>query len=84
MCDETIEDYDNEEKEEQYYNFELKKILDRVKLTDREKKIIKMYYYDELNLREIAEKLGYSHQGISLMLNKGIKKLQKVAKKQTI
>ena len=46
------------------------------KLSDIQKRRIKMYYFEDMNLREIAEKEGCSIMSVKESIESGIKKLK--------
>lgn len=46
------------------------------KLSDVQKRRIKMYYFEDMNLREIAEKEGCSIMSVKESIESGIKKLK--------
>ena len=57
---------------------ELKKMLAESleKLTDKEKKVILLYYYEELTLKEIAEVLEVSESRVSQLHTKALNKMK--------
>lgn len=60
---------------------QLKEILFDIinnKLDEREKLILTLYYYEELNMKEIAEILGYTESRISQLHTKTMLKLRKL------
>lgn len=64
---------------------ELKLLLDGIKeeiskLSDTQKRRIRMYYFDELTLDQIAEIEGTTHQAISKSIIKGIEEIKKIIK----
>lgn len=77
MVDEpiTIE----EEVEEKILFEELKGAINQ--LSDIQKRRIKMYYFDDMNLREIAEKEGCAIMSVKDSINIGLKKLEEILKK---
>ena len=46
-------------------------------LTDIQKRRLKLYFYNDLTAREIAELEGVSHKNVLKSLNEAIKKIQK-------
>lgn len=60
------------------YSFEDKEFirLAAQQLTDREKELIHLYYYEDKNQNELAEMFGYSQMHISRLIRKGVKKMQ--------
>ena len=57
---------------------ELKKMLAESleKLTDKEKKVILLYYYEELTLKEIAEVLEVSESRVSQLHTRALQKMR--------
>lgn len=57
---------------------ELKKMLDKAleRLTEREKKVILLYYYEELTLKEISSVLEVSESRISQLHTKALQKMK--------
>ncbi len=57
---------------------ELKKVLAQAieSLSPKERRVIELYYYEELNLREIAEVLSYTESRICQIRSKAILKLR--------
>lgn len=49
-------------------------------LTEKQQKIIEMYYWDDLSLSEISEQLNISRNGVYDCLQKGIKQLENYEK----
>lgn len=47
-------------------------------LTDREKKVILLYYYEDLTLKEISEVMDVSESRVSQLHTKALKKMRKV------
>lgn len=71
----TIED----EIEEKIIYEELKEAVNQ--LSAIQKRRIKMYYFDDMNLREIAEKEGCAIMSVKDSINIGLKKLEEILKK---
>lgn len=46
-------------------------------MTERQAEILKMYYLEQMTIREIAEELGISHQGVKKSLDLAIANAQK-------
>ncbi len=65
--------------EEELEREELKKMLQESLelLTDREKKVILLYYYEELTLKEISSAMGVSESRISQLHTKALGKMRK-------
>lgn len=57
---------------------ELKYAID--KLTDIQKRRIKMYYFEDMTLEQIAAVEGSTHQAISKSINKGIEEIKRIMK----
>ena len=54
--------------------------MDRV-LTERQKQIVQMYFWDNMTQEEIAKEIGgITRQGVSFVLQNSIKNLQNVIK----
>lgn len=68
-----------EEVEKNLLNIELKSALNS--LDEIQKRRIRMYYFDELTLEEIAKIEGCSFQAISKSISLALKKMQKKLKK---
>ncbi len=64
-----------EKVEKQIMYEELKKAIDQ--LSDIQKQRIKMYYFENLSLDEIAKKEGTTHQAISKSIHRGLEELKK-------
>lgn len=65
-----------EEKVEQQILYEeLKKAIEQ--LSDIQKQRIKVYYFENLSLDEIARKQGTTHQAVSKSIHRGIEELKK-------
>lgn len=47
------------------------------KLTSHQQEIIRLYYYDELTVEEIGERLGISHQAVSDAMGRALMKMKK-------
>ena len=47
-------------------------------LTDKEKKVILLYYYEDLTLKEISEVMEVSESRVSQLHTKALKKMRKV------
>ncbi len=62
----------------QLLGLELKKVLAQAieSLSPKERRVIELYYYEELNLREIAEVLSYTESRICQIRSKAILKLR--------
>lgn len=72
-----------ESPEEKIEKTELKKMLENAMelLTEKERKVIILYYYEELTLKEISNILGVSESRISQLHTKGLQKMkQKMGK----
>ena len=65
--------------EEKIQENELKKVLkDTLEfLTEKERKVIELYYYEELTLKEISKVLGVSESRISQLHTKALSKMRK-------
>ena len=65
--------------EEVYDKIEMENMLEEAlnKLTDREKKIVTLYYFEDLTLKEISEIIGVSESRISQIHSKSLLQLQK-------
>ena len=65
--------------EEKIQENELKKVLkDTLQLlTEKERKVIELYYYEELTLKEISKVLGVSESRISQLHTKALLKMRK-------
>ncbi len=50
-------------------------------LTPNQRKILKLYYEDDLSLGEIAKDLGISRQAVHYTLKRGLSRLKKVEEK---
>ncbi len=50
------------------------------KLSDVQKRRIKMYYFEDMTLEQIAAVEGATHQAISKSINKGIEEIKKMIK----
>jgi len=63
---------------------ELKRILSQAieQLTEKEQKIISLYYFDELTLKEIGMILGISESRVSQLHSRSLIKIKKQIKKQ--
>lgn len=61
--------------EKQIMYEELKKAIDQ--LSDIQKQRIKMYYFENFSLDEIAKKQGTTHQAVSKSIRRGIEELKK-------
>lgn len=64
---------------------ELKILFEEVKqalskLSDVQKRRIKMYYFEDMTLEQIAAVEGATHQAISKSINKGIEEIKKMMK----
>lgn len=46
------------------------------KLTEKQRKIIKMYFYDDISMADISRKIGVNYQGVVKLKNRAIKKLK--------
>ena len=46
-------------------------------LTERERKVIVLYYYEELTLKEVSHILGVSESRVSQLHTKGLQKMKK-------
>lgn len=57
-------------------NKKLKEALDI--LTEKEKKVILLYYYEELTLKEISKVLGVSESRVSQLHTKALKKMREI------
>lgn len=55
---------------------ELKNAIDQ--LSDIQKRRIKMYYFEDMTLEQIATIEGATHQAISKSINKGIEEIKKI------
>jgi RNA polymerase sigma factor for flagellar operon FliA len=51
------------------------------KLDEREKLIVTLYYYEDLNMKEIAEILGYSESRVSQLHTATMLKIRKLVEK---
>jgi len=63
---------------------QLKEILSDIimnKLDEREKLIVTLYYYEDLNMKEIAEILGYTESRVSQLHTKIMLKIRKLIEK---
>lgn len=69
----------DEEIEEKILFEELKNAINQ--LSDIQKRRIKMYYFDDMNLREIAEKEGCAIMSVKDTINIGLNKLEEILKK---
>jgi len=61
----------------------LKRLLRRVidgELTMEQKRVFYLYYYKQINMKEIAEMVGTSNQAVSAMLLRATKRIKKVMK----
>lgn len=69
----------NELPEESYDEIELQKVLAEGidSLTDREKLVISLYYYDDLSIKEIGHVLGVSESRVSQIHSKALMKLRR-------
>ncbi|MGN0241593.1 MAG: FliA/WhiG family RNA polymerase sigma factor [Candidatus Weimeria sp.] len=47
-------------------------------LTEKEKKVILLYYYDDLTLKEISEVMGVSESRVSQLHTRALKKMRKI------
>jgi hypothetical protein len=47
-------------------------------LTEKEKKVILLYYYEELTLKEISKVLGVSESRVSQLHTKALKKMREI------
>ncbi len=67
-----------ESPEEKIEKTELKKMLGEAieLLTEKERKVITLYYYEELTLKEISNILGVSESRISQLHTKGLQKMK--------
>ena len=65
--------------EEQIQEDELKKVLkDTLELlTEKERKVIELYYYEELTLKEISKVLGVTESRISQLHTKALLKMRR-------
>ncbi len=65
--------------EEQVQETELKEKLQEAmeQLTEKEKKVILLYYYEDLTLKEISKVLEVSESRISQLHTKALSKMQK-------
>ena len=65
--------------EEMVSQQELKQMLEEALelLTEKENKVVLMYYYEELTLKEISEVLGVSESRVSQLHTKAIVKMRK-------
>ena len=65
--------------EEQVQEDELKKVLkDTLELlTEKERRVIELYYYEELTLKEISGVLGVTESRISQLHTKALLKMRK-------
>ncbi|MBE6011927.1 MAG: FliA/WhiG family RNA polymerase sigma factor [Lachnospiraceae bacterium] len=78
---------DTDTPESQYDKKEIKKMLvDAIdKLSDREKKVITLYYFEDLTLKEISRIMGVSESRISQIHSKAVLRLQaKLGKHKSI
>ena len=57
---------------------ELKRLLAEAinSLTEKEQKVIALYYYEELTLKEISKVLGVSESRVSQLHTKALKKMR--------
>ena len=64
--------------EEVFVQSELKEVLGKALdlLTEKEKKVILLYYYEELTLKEISNILGVSESRVSQLHTKGLQKMK--------
>ena len=67
-----------EEVEEKIIFEELKQIIDN--LSETQKRRIKMYYFENMSLEQIAKIEGTTHQAISKSISKGIDEIKKIMK----
>lgn len=67
-----------EEVENKVIAEELKNALDT--LSEVQKRRIKMYYFEDLNLREIAEREGCSIKNVHKSIDQGLENLRKILK----
>ena len=67
-----------EEVEEKILMEELKTLIDG--LSDTQKRRIKMYYFENMTLEQIAKMEGTTHQAISKSISKGIEEIKKIMK----
>lgn len=65
--------------ENEVINEELKKAIDS--LSDIQRRRIKMYYFENMNLREIAAKENCAIMSVKDSINVGLKKLKEILKK---
>jgi RNA polymerase sigma factor for flagellar operon FliA len=67
-----------EQPEEMMEKEELKSILIEVleSLTEKERRVIQLYYYDELNLKEISLVLEVSESRVSQLHTKALQKMK--------
>lgn len=64
-------------------NKALKRLLRRTingELTMEQKRVFYLYYYKQINMKEIAEMVGTSNQAVSAMLLRATKRIKKVMK----
>ena len=59
-------------------NQELKEAINL--LSEKQKRRIKMYYFEDMNLREIAEKEGCSIMSVKNSIDNGLSKLKEILK----
>ena len=70
--------YGKMEPEQAYEQEEVKKILALENLTEKERMVVVLYYYEELTLKEISKVLDVSESRVSQLHTKALQKMKKV------
>ena len=79
LSEDEIERIEQQELEKEEFNKKLREAID--KLTDKQRKVIYMYFWENKTIREIAKELGVYFTTVEESYQSALKKIKKILKK---